>query len=184
MVRRGVLGFLLLISAGCGGAPAAGGGGSGGGSGPCWPIEAFRIDALEHGTEWEPVFEVTDAGEVYRAGDKQTVRARFASAGGTQTLTLARGGGDGGDESMVLTCGADHVVTMAGKTYRLPYDARDELSEGDKIRVYVADDGEVQQQMGEHTVFGPRGDGQARVVGNIARVRRTAEMVLFLAMGL
>lgn len=170
MVRVLMVRILLAMLTACGTASHT----SGPRGGSCWPIAAFRIEALEHGTEWEPVFEVRADGSVYRSGKRDTPRARFS--GDAFTILM-------GDGERTLTCGGDHVVVQAGTKYRLPYDERDALTEGEST-VYVAADGEVHKTMRGHVVLGPGGQGRARVVGDVGRIRRAAEMVLFVGFGL
>jgi hypothetical protein len=80
-----------------------------------------------------------------------------------------------------LICNVGHSVTTTGGPSDMHYDASDALVESD-IRIFVRDDGEVEMTSGKAMLFGPSGKGRARVVGDIAGARRTAEVLVLLAL--
>jgi hypothetical protein len=133
----------------------------------CWPVVPLRLEALEHKTEWEPLVVLEADGSVQHLKTKKT----FAK------VTPDRVHFPGDD----LICNANRSITTTGGPSDMHYDGSDALVESD-IRIFVRDDGEVEMTSHGKAIFGPTGSGRARVVGDIATARRTAEVLVLLAL--
>lgn len=155
--------LVLLLVVACGGAQH----GAGRGDDRCWPVEAFRLEALEHGSEWEPVLIVSADGTVRRPGS-DAIRGRLSRKGERDVFTVVEGSGG------VLTCGPDHVIDFQGK--RTAYGADDSL-EDHGMRIEIDAHGEV--HMGAQAA-----DQRARIVGDLTHVRRTAVLLVLASLGL
>jgi len=158
-----VLVFLTLLIAGC--SPRVGPRSAA--ANECWPVVPLRLEALEHGSEWEPMVWLEADGSVHHSKSN----SNFARI----TPNRVEFPGDN------LVCNADHSVATTGGPSNMHYDASDALVEND-IRIFVRDDGEVEMTSGKTPVFGPNGKGRARVVGDTATARRTAEVLILLAL--
>lgn len=142
----------------------------GAGAERCWAAGAFRIEALEHGTEWEPVFVVDQSGEVRRPGSDAIV-AKFTQApdGFPDEFTM---------KDLTLRCPPDKTIEVVGGTSKVHYDASDAITEKG-VRVSIDERGVV--HMGDHAT-GPGGE-QVRFVGD-AKHRRAAVLLAFLGAAL
>jgi hypothetical protein len=158
-----IVGLMLMSVVACGGAS---GRVSSAGSGRCWPIVAFRIEALEHGREWEPVLVVAADGTVRRPGSTK-VRGTFTQERDLDVFTFPSGR---------ITCGPDRVIRMSGSSSVVTYGPADELIDR-STRVTIDAAGVL--EMGTE-----QGPPRARVVGDLAQVRRPAALLALLAMAL
>ncbi|MGZ3453265.1 MAG: hypothetical protein ACXVEF_26920 [Polyangiales bacterium] len=155
--------LVLLLLASCGPRPGA----NSPTSGACWPVVPLRLDALEHGSEWEPMVWMEADGSVHHT-KTNSAYARVAP----DRVHL-------GDEDLV--CAADRTITATKGASGMRYDASDALFV-DPMRIFVRDDGEVEMSQGTAVIFGAGGKGRARVVGDIRAARRTAELLVVLAL--
>jgi hypothetical protein len=128
-------------------------------------VVPLRLVALEHGKEWEPQVILEDDGSVHNPRSPAFARIDHDRAE-TSTGTLQ--------------CDADKSVRLGAKA-GLRYDATDALVSED-IRIYVADDGEVEVKSGSKVLIGKGGGGRARVVGDVKLARRTAEILVLLSL--
>lgn len=157
-----VLAFLCLSFAAC--APASGASAPAS-SNACWPVVPLRLEGLEHGKEWEPQVLLDDDGSVHNPRGPAFARIDHDRA---ETTTGT------------MQCDADRSVHLGAKA-GLRYDATDALVSND-IRIYVADDGEVEVKSGAKVLIGNGAGGRARIVGDVKLARRTAELLVLLSL--
>lgn len=137
----------------------------GAGGDRCWPDGAFRIEALEHGTEWEPVFVVDTAGRVRRPGSDE-VRATFSHEPDADVFTM---------KDAVIRCSPAKVLTVVGQSFTLDYANDDSLTER-TVKVSMDATGAI--FMGDAAM-----GGKARFVGP-ASSRRAGVLLAFLALAI
>ncbi|MBK7402498.1 MAG: hypothetical protein IPJ34_41275 [Myxococcales bacterium] len=174
-MRPVVLLALLVLSA-CGGRGARNGSdGAGGASsavdGACWPVRALRLDALEHGSEWEPMSAVEADGQIVHLAKGRRPMGRLVN----DQLLAASG-------KVIGACNDHHEIVFDGTTSKARFDAEGAFVENE-VRILVADDGVVHMTSRGKTIFGPGGKGQARVVGPVSEARRTAALLVLLSLG-
>src|SRR5262249_38524351 len=90
--------LILLLLTACG--PRAGASSANSAAnGACWRVTPLRLDALEHGSEWEPMVWLEADGSVHHGKSK----GAYASVANDRVNM--------GDED--LSCAADHTVTAS-----------------------------------------------------------------------
>lgn len=176
-MRPVVLLALLVLSA-CGGRGARTGSDGAGGAGAvstvdgaCWPVRPLRLDALEHGNEWEPMSAVEADGQIVHLAKGRRPMGRLVN----DQLLAASG-------KVVGACNDHHEIVFDGTTSKAHFDAEGAFVE-DKVRILVTDDGVVHMTSRGKTIFGSGGKGQARVVGPVSEARRTAALLVLLSLG-
>jgi hypothetical protein len=142
----------------------------GAGAERCWSSGGFRIEALERGPEWEPVFVVDGTGHVRRPGSDAVVAKFIQGPDGFPDEFTTKGG--------TLRCSADKTIEAVGRPFKLAYDEGDALTEK-AMRVSIDDHGVV--RIGEQAT-GP-GAERVRFVGD-AKQRRAAVLLVFVGQGL
>jgi hypothetical protein len=156
--------FFVLLLVGCTPRPAATSTGTA--TNDCWPVVPLRLDAFEHESEWEPMVWLEADGSVHHSKGNA-----FARVTGDRAHL--------GNEDLV--CNPDRTVGATGGASGVRYDANDVLLV-DAMKIFVRDDGEVEMTDGAQPVFGPGGKGRARVVGDVRGARRTAELLVLIAL--
>jgi len=121
----------------------------------------MRLVALEHGTEWEPMAEMTGDGSIYVLKKERKFFGRVSS----DALMDAH-------ETPTLTC-VHREVGLPGVTNKGKYDEHDAYVDGPNT-ISIADDGMV-------TMNG-KGDGHVKIEGPIAKTRRTAILLVIAAL--
>lgn len=169
-MRPVVLVTALLLSA-CGGRGARSGSAGTSGDGACWPVRPLRLDALEHGSEWEPISAVEPDGQIVHLAKGRRPMGHLAN----DQLVATSG-------KVIGACNDHHEFTFQGTASKAHFDAEGAFVE-DEVRIFVADDGTVHMTTHGKTVFGPEGKGHARVVGPVSEARRTAALLVLLSLG-
>ena len=165
-MQRSVLVCVIVLTA-CGG-------GSSGASSPrssaiCLPVAPLQLQALEHGSEWEPMATLAADGSVSQAVNKNAGVAFYIAA---DVLRDARG-------ALEMSCDSNRVLHLAGSALTMHFDGSDALvgDGSDSSRIFVTDAGQVEVNLG--------GKSQAmpwRITGVTAATRRTAEILVLAAM--
>jgi hypothetical protein len=156
--------FLLGALIACGGASTnanTNGAGSTNGAVDCWPVAPMRLVALEHGTEWEPMAEMTGDGSIYVLKKERKFFGRVSN----DALMDAH-------ETPTLTC-THREVGLPGNAMKGRYDDHDAYVDG-PTTIAIADDGMV-------TMNG-RGDGKVKIEGPLPKTKRTAVLLVIAAM--
>jgi hypothetical protein len=124
----------------------------------------MRLMVLEHGQEWEPMAEMQGDGSIYtlRKGTRQ-----FAGRVSNDAMLDKH-------ETPSLTC-VHREVGLPGSTLHGHYDPDDAYVD-ERTRIAVADDGAVTMTLGTHPVT-----GQVRIEGPIAKIKRTAVLLVLAA---
>ena len=167
------MGAGLLAVGACGGAPGAPPTGGGSSSGPCLPVSRLELAGLEHGAEWEPLVVLQPDGTIsdLRKGSAVTV-GRLAD---DQLF--------GGAGVSWMTCTPERTLVERGVPSQAHFDARDALVDSDGSVLRVDDDGAVRYttRAGDPTA-GDDGGATLRVLGVTPEARRTAEVLVFVAL--
>ncbi|HEY2364779.1 MAG TPA: hypothetical protein VGH87_00290, partial [Polyangiaceae bacterium] len=130
-------------------------------SNPCWPVAPMRLVALEHGTEWEPMAEMTGDGSIYVLKKEKKFFGRVSN----DAMLDAH-------ETPVLTC-THREVGLPGNAMKGKYDDHDAYVDGPTM-IVVADDGMV--TMNGH------GEGHVKIEGPLPKAKRTAVLLVMAAM--
>ena len=166
-MRRSFLGFILLL-VGCGGG-SSGAATSPSASAICLPVAPMELQALEHGSEWEPMAILAADGTISQSVSKNSgVAFRIAAdvlqdAGGTAKMS----------------CDANRVLHLGASPLTMHFDSSDALvgDGGDHSRIFVSDAGQVEVNLGGKSQVMPW-----RITGVSAATRRTAEILVLAAM--
>jgi hypothetical protein len=135
-------------------------------SGHCWVVVPLTLEVLSGGSTWKPIVWLDAAGELHHSKRREPFGR------------LAADRADLGDGNMM--CHADGVVKIPGSESDARYGSDDALELG-TARIFVADDGEVAFRQGERDMLGERTKGKVRVTGDVKKARRTAELMVLLA---
>lgn len=136
-----------------------------GASGLCLPIAPMRLLALEHGREWEPMAELRGDGTIATTFSRRPSQARIVG----DRIEGARG--------YALQCTTDGVLHLQGSPLTMRFDERGVLTDGQRMQLFVGDDGGVVATMNG----GPMRPMGWRVEGVTPATRRTAEVLVFAA---
>jgi hypothetical protein len=128
----------------------------------------MRLLALEHGAEWELMSALAADGTI-----TQTFNKRHPPSFRIERDRLVAGAGG----APSLTCDADGVLRMEGTKMTMRFDAQGALTDGNHMRIYVADSGVVEATLGGGEREGRRPGW--RVEGVTPETRRTAELLVF-----
>jgi hypothetical protein len=135
----------------------------------CWPVVPLRLEALDHKTDWKPQAVLDADGSIHNPQ---------GPAFGRIVADDAETSGD------ALRCDPYKTVHLNSKA-AFHYDDADALvsEKGAErwIRIFIADDGEVEVNNGGILV-GPTAERRARVVGDVRRARRTAALLVLLSL--
>jgi hypothetical protein len=132
----------------------------------CWPILPLRIELAGADGRFAPVMTLGADG-ILRDARRAEPLGRLSEAEADL--------GDGN-----AFCGADRVVKISGAPEDPRYDGADALHVGDAV-IAVSAEGVVSFRAGGRDVLGERTKGKVRVVGEVARARRTAAFMVMLA---
>jgi hypothetical protein len=157
-----------MVLAACGASLAACAGVRAPAGGACLPVGAMRLE-MRHGDEWEPVAWLDEDGGFHQEVNRRVPRAGGRVAG--DAVVDATG-------KVAIRCDADHVIHQEGSPFTMRFGADDALA--DKMdRIYVRDDGFVEASfLRAH----PPEVAPWRVVARLPEQRRTAEMLVLMAM--
>jgi len=126
----------------------------------CWPVAPMRLVALEHGSEWEPMAEMTGDGSIYVLKKGRKFFGRVSN----DALMDAH-------ETPTLSC-VHREVGLPGVTNKGRYDDHDAYADG-PTTIAIADDGMV--TMNGH------GEGHVKIEGPMT-AKRTAVLLVIAAM--
>ena len=149
----------------------------------CWPVMPLRLDALEHGRDWEPVCSLRADGTILnQRGALGVLRDDAFRIGAPDNKTAILEGRCRERKAELRTPLAPAILA------RVEYDRQDTFRElgGDHTTIRVGDDGFVDMQVRGRARFGPpgTGGGVVRVVGDVNAGRRTAALLMFIAAGI
>ena len=128
---------------------------------PCWPVAPMRLVALEHGTEWEPMAEMTGDGSIYVL---KKGRKFFGRVSNDAVMDA--------HETPTFTC-VHREVGLPGVSNKGRYDDHDAYVDG-PTTIAIADDGMV-------TMNG-QGEGKVKIEGPLPKAKRTAVLLVMAAM--
>lgn len=133
------------------------------------PVAPMQLQALEHGSEWEPVAILAADGTISQSVSKNPGVAFHIAADVLQDPTGAA----------KMTCDANRVLHLGGSQLTMHFDGSDALvgDGNDHSRIFVSDAGEVEVNLGRKNQVMPW-----RVTGVSAATRRTAEILVLAAM--
>ncbi len=165
---RPALLFATLLLTACSGRGARTAGAA---DGDCWPVRPLRLEALEHGAEWEPMSAVEADGQIVHLAKGRRPMGRLAH---DQLLSTSG--------QVVGACNGQYELVFQGAPSSARFDAEGAFVEGE-VRIAVTDDGVVHMTSHGKAIFGPGGKGQARVVGPVSEAKRTAALLVLLSLG-
>jgi len=129
-------------------------------------VTPLALQALDHGTEWKAIVWLDAAGSIHHSKSAEPIGR------------LANDRADLGDGNMI--CKPSGVVSIPGSESDARYGSDDALELG-AARIYVSDAGEVEFREGDRDILGTKTTGKVRVTGDVKKARRTAEILVLLA---
>lgn len=129
----------------------------------------MQLQALEHGSEWEPVAILATDGSISQSVSKNPGVAFHIAADVVQDPSGAA----------KMSCDANRVLHLGGSALTMHFDGTDALvgDGNDHSRIFVSDAGQVEVNMGQKNQVMPW-----RITGVTAATRRTAEILVLAAM--
>ncbi|CAN5138967.1 hypothetical protein BH09MYX1_BH09MYX1_05370 [soil metagenome] len=128
----------------------------------------MQLLALEHGAEWEPIATLAADGSVSTSRKHDAIAFLIAADEVRDAKGVAK-----------FTCDTTRTLHVVSSPLSMHFDASDALvgDGNDTSRIFVADSGDV-----EVTLGGPSRTMPWKVTGASRATRRTAELVVLVAM--